>query len=304
MAYVHPAEALETTLSEFIKIDADAHKGDYGRLLVLGGSKLFHAPMIWSAGSASRIVDIVHVSSTSENNEVFTQLKSKFVDGIVVQRSEILNYVDEDDCILIGPGMPRGDISDKVKENEDMAFNEIVYLEQEHDLTYALVRHLIKNFPRKKFIFDAGALQNMDKEWLLKLENPPIITPHTREFDRLFGIDLTSKNLEERVEILKQTAQKYKCVILLKNVTDYITDGVKHAIVEGGNAGLAKGGSGDILSGIAGAFYTKNSAFNSCLLASYILNETAEMLYEESGLMYNSTDVMMHFAKVAHRILG
>ena len=59
--------------------DKNSHKGKNGKVLIIGGSKLFHAASIWAAESASHIVDIVHYSSTLENNEVMVSLKKKFI---------------------------------------------------------------------------------------------------------------------------------------------------------------------------------------------------------------------------------
>ncbi len=303
MAFVDPEVALEDAVKHYNRPATDSHKGQNGRLLVIGGSKLFHAPMIWAAAAASRINDFVHFASTSENNKVFTQIKSLFIDGIVVEQKELLNYVDEDDCILIGPGVPRGNISDHLKE-EALLFNDIRYIEPEWDKYYALIHFLIDKYPHKKFVFDAGALQIMDKRWLLKLETPPLITPHVREFDRLFGIDLSHSNEDEKTRILIDTAKKFNCTIMLKNITDYVTDGERFVKIVGGNAGLSKGGSGDIIGGIASALFTKNDGMDSLILASYIVNTTAEDLYTEKGLMYNSTDLVLNFSKVGHRLLG
>src|SRR3989338_8082660 len=91
--------------------DKDSHKGKNGRLLIVGGSKLFHAASMWSLKVASRIVDLVHYSSVEENNKIVEKLKEEFRDGIVVPRAEIENYIEEDDCVLIGPGMVRCEIS-------------------------------------------------------------------------------------------------------------------------------------------------------------------------------------------------
>src|SRR3989344_7889648 len=88
---------------------ADSHKGQNGRLLIIGGSYLFHAASIWALKVASRIVDLVHYSSIDENNKIVQDLKKEFEDGIVISRSEIENYIKEDDCILIGPGMIRSE---------------------------------------------------------------------------------------------------------------------------------------------------------------------------------------------------
>jgi NAD(P)H-hydrate epimerase len=93
----------------------NSHKGQNGKLLIIGGSSLFHAASLWSTAIASRIVDIVHYCSAKENEQVFINLKSKFVDGIVVKQKDLKHYLEEDDCILVGPGMIRGEVSSKFK---------------------------------------------------------------------------------------------------------------------------------------------------------------------------------------------
>src|SRR4030042_3221729 len=85
----------------------DSHKGQNGKILIIGGSSLFHSASIWAAEIASYFVDIVHYSSTVENNEVFLALKKKFRNGIVVSQKDLLHYIQEDDAILVGPGMIR-----------------------------------------------------------------------------------------------------------------------------------------------------------------------------------------------------
>src|SRR4030042_919344 len=82
----------------------ESHKGQNGRLLIIGGSHLFHAASLWALQVASRIVDLVHYSSVPENNEIVRNIKSDFRNGIVVPRKDIESYIREDDCILIGPG--------------------------------------------------------------------------------------------------------------------------------------------------------------------------------------------------------
>ena len=89
----------------------NSHKGQNGRVLIIGGSSLFHSSSIWAAEIASYFVDIVHYSSTKENNEIFLSLKKKFRNGIVVEQKDLDEYVKEDDAILVGPGMLRKNIS-------------------------------------------------------------------------------------------------------------------------------------------------------------------------------------------------
>ncbi len=258
----------------------DAHKGDNGKVLIIGGSNLFHSASIWAAEMASYIVDIVHYSSTVENNEILTSIKKKFLNGIVIEKKDIPKYVEEDDSILIGPGMMRGD---KKK---------ILDPSLESDYTRYSVKYLTDNFPNKRFVFDAGALQMMDKDWLLKLKVKPILTPHAIEFETLFGIDIKQEPEEKMVEIIKATAKKYKCIILFKSVKDIISDGEEVYIVEGGNAGLAKGGSGDVLASLACCLYAKNNGLLSAVLASWLIKKTGDELFLKQGYWYNVSNII------------
>ena len=70
-----------------------SHKGQNGRLLIIGGSHLFHSASLWALKVASRIVDLVHYSSVAENNKIVQKLKEEFRDGIVISRSEIESYI-------------------------------------------------------------------------------------------------------------------------------------------------------------------------------------------------------------------
>lgn len=250
-----------------------SHKGQNGKVLIIGGSALFHAASIWAAEVASHFVDIVHYSSTKENNEIVTSLKKKFMNGIVIPHEELEHYVKEDDAILIGPGMIRGE-SDEAK------------------YTYSLTKRLIKDFPEKKFVFDAGSLQMMDPKWLFTLKNPSIITPHQIEFEQLFKINLHTFALEKKAKYVMETAKKYNTIILLKAVSDIISDGEKIYIVEGGNAGLTKGGTGDVLGGLCVSFFTKEEALKSALYASILLKRSADALFKTKGYWYNIFDLI------------
>lgn len=256
----------------------DSHKGQNGKVLIIGGSSLFHAASIWAAETASYFVDMVHYSSTKENNEIFLSLKKKFHNGIVVAQKDLLDYVKEDDAVLVGPGMLRG-------ENKEAQY------------TKNLVRQLINKFPSNRFVFDAGALQTMNVEWLKKLNQPAIITPQTKEFEKLFNLSLQGKSQEEKMSIVKEKAQEYKTVILLKTVFDIVSDGKETFIVEGGNAGLTKGGTGDILAGLTVCFYAKNDPITAATVASFVIKKTVEALYLRQGYWYNIKTVIEEIPK-------
>jgi hydroxyethylthiazole kinase-like uncharacterized protein yjeF len=284
----------------------NSHKGQNGKVLIIGGSSLFHAASLWAAEVASHFVDIVHYCSTKENQKIFLNLKTKFRNGIIVSKKDLIDYVKEDDAILVGPGMVRDNNLKLKMKNEKLRIknkNELIQIKDEALYTYLITKFLIENFSQKKFVFDAGALQMMEKEWLLKLKTPAIITPHQKEFERLFGEKIFDLDFEKKVEIVKKYAKKYKIIILLKAIKDIVSDGEKTYVVEGGNQGLTKGGSGDVLAGLVVGFYAKNKALESTVFASILLKKTADVLFLEKGYWYNINNLIEAVPLVLKKII-
>jgi hydroxyethylthiazole kinase-like uncharacterized protein yjeF len=284
----------------------NSHKGQNGKVLIIGGSSLFHAASLWAAEVASHFVDIVHYCSTKENQKIFLNLKTKFRNGIIVSKKDLIDYVKEDDAILVGPGMIRKEKSNIKNQISKIHFKnqkDLIDIKDEGLYTYFLPKFLIENFSQKKFVFDAGALQMMDKEWLLKLKTPAILTPHQKEFERLFGEKIFDLDFGKKVELVKKYANKYKVIILLKAIKDIVSDGEKTYVVEGGNQGLTKGGSGDILAGLVVSFYTKNKALESAVFASILLKKTADVLFLEKGYWYNINNLIEAVPLVLKKII-
>lgn len=294
MIVVSPEKDFQNALKAYRNAPPESHKGQNGKLLIIGGSAVFHAASIWAAAAASRITDMVHYSSTVENSKIFTNLKSKFLDGIVIKQADIPFYASEDDCILIGPGMERGKVSSNVINDRNLLndFNQITQLDNEADYTYALIYHLIHHYPEKKFVLDAAALQMMKPEWLLKLKQTPIVTPHSREFEALFGQDISNSPIELKREVLTTTASKFHTFILYKQISDILADHRTATVISGGNTGLTKGGTGDVLAGLAAAFYCKQDARTSCIFASMLVKRSAEILSKSVKTMYNTSDLI------------
>lgn len=235
----------------------NSHKGENGKLTIVGGSKLFHGASLWALKVASRIIDMVFYASIPANNELTKKLKTEIFDFIAIPREEVENYIEESDAVLIGPGLMR---------------------EEE---TRRITGSLLKKFPRKKWIIDAGSLTEMEPNWLNK---NCLITPHKKEFETLFGV--TSD-----VSHIQQMAEKYDCVILLKGQTDIIRSPKECKISEGGNAGMTKGGTGDVLAGLAAALACKNDLFLAACCASFINKKAGEELAKKVGYYFNASDL-------------
>ena len=234
-----------------------SHKGDNGKLLIIGGSKTYHGASILAAKIASKIVDLVYFSSVPENNELVKKMKSKLCDFITVSREEVFKFVKKVDAVLIGPGME----PDKETEN--------------------IVNQLLKKYPSKKFILDAGALRVVDKKLL---NENCIITPHKQEFKAL------------------KITKKYNCVIVLKGRKDYVSNGKELKINTTGNAGMTKGGTGDVLAGLIAALACKNDLFLAACAGVFINGFAGDRLKKKVSYYYNASDLINEIPKTIKKI--
>src|SRR5258708_30401529 len=122
-----------------------SHKGDNGKLLIIAGSELFHCASLWLRTVASRIVDMVFFSSVPTNNEIVKEQKKEFRNRIIVPRERVEDYVEEADCILVGPGLPRADGQEKGDDD-----------------TGEFTTSLLKKYHKQKWVMDGGSLQTMN----------------------------------------------------------------------------------------------------------------------------------------------
>lgn len=273
----------------------DSHKGQNGKAMLIAGSKLFHAASIWPLTVMSRILDMVFYASTSENNEIVQKMKEQFLNGIVISRDKIDDYINEADAILIGPGLPR-------EEGQ----------EEGDDDTKILTESLLKKYPDKKWVIDGGALQTIDPEVLKGLQTTPILTPHHKEFEKLFNFQLPIFNFQSNPNELNDQiqnsvvrfAREYNCAILLKGERDIVSSPSETVIVSGGNQGMTKGGTGDVLAGLVTSLYAKNDAFISACAASYINKKAGESLAKKVGLYFNASDLSDEIPKVMNRLIA
>ncbi len=302
MEYFNPGDLKKLYLPK-----PGTHKGQNGRLMIIGGSHLFHGASIWAFTVASRIVDMVFYSSVPENNEIVQKLKEEFHDGIVVPRGQIEEYIQEADCILIGPGMVRADISNIKNQISKIQIKyqkleEILQLEEEGEQTYWLTKYLLEKYSTKKWVIDAGSLQMMEAQWLLPLSGRAILTPHPKEFETLFGeIREIGPSISLRV---KEKAREYNCTILLKGQEDTVCDPHQCLKIQGGNAGMTKGGTGDVLAGLTAALFCKNEAFLAACSASYINKKAGDNLYGKVGPYFNASDLANEIPKVMKELFA
>lgn len=269
--------------------------------MIIGGSHLFHAAALWALQIASRIVDMVFFSSVEENNAIVANLKQEFRNGIIVQRSDIDSYMAEADCILIGPGLMRTEsritnYSPRFGEAGELRItnlDEITKLKDEGEQTYFLTKYLLEKYPKKKWVVDGGSLQMISPNMLPK---GSVITPHTREFVKLFGIEATKDSVQAM-------ARKYDVIIVAKSEKDIVCSKESCVVIEGGNAGMTKGGTGDVLAGLIAALGCKNDLWLAAQAGSYFNKKAGDSLFEKVGYYFNASDLADEIPKVMKTIL-
>lgn len=231
-----------------------SHKGENGKLLVIGGSKDYHGAPMFSILAARRFVDLIYFYPPAKDPKLIRAVKT-IPEPIVVYNLEKIKKVD---CVLFGIGL------------SNIKFN-IKYL---------------KN--AKKLVIDGDGLKLIKG----KIPKGAILTPHESEFQRLFSLKGTKGNVVKM-------AKKNKCIILKKDPKgDIISDGKRVKIMKGGNPGMTKGGTGDVLSGLVAALFCKNPGFESAVVASYLVKKAGDSLKKKFGLNYCASDLANELAKV------
>lgn len=203
----------------------DSHKGDNGKVLIIGGSDHFHgAPILSALGAEYSGADFIfpiipkcHVETAKNYSLNF--IIQTFNGDILTSKDikSILNFSSQVDAVVIGPGLGS---SPKTKKAVKTLLSEL----------------------KKPTIIDSSAILYTNL-----LPKKTIITPHHGEFKRLTGDDPTPENVQKWAESLDVT-------IVCKGPKDIIANKDEIAINDTGNALMTVGGSGDVLSGLIGGF--------------------------------------------------
>ena len=227
--------------------DEDTHKGDFGKIAIVGGSLGMTGSSYLSSNAALKagaglVYNIVP-------REIFDIMSIKYIEPIAKSfddLDEMEKFLDGIDAIAMGPGMGLGEYAKGV-------FEKIIKTE-------------------KNLLIDADGLNILSKNLNLLEERKDfttILTPHEGEFARLTGLSLEEiKNNRQRLAV--DFAKKYKLILVLKGHKTIVTNGERVYINKTGNSGMASGGSGDVLTGIISAFMKNYDLFDAARLGVYV----------------------------------
>lgn len=253
----------------------DSHKGNHGHALIIAGSKSKMGAAIICAKACLRAgAGLVTLNiPKKERIAVFSSIPEAMIE-FRQDKNEWSRY----NSVSIGPGIG----TNKSAEN--------------------LLQSLIANV-KSPIVFDADALNILAKnrQEISKLPEKSIMTPHVKEFDRLFGNHDSDAN--RRITAVAKASQ-LKVIIILKGHKTFITDGKKSFENTTGNSGLAKGGAGDALTGIITAFLAQGyEPINAAILGVYLHGLSADITLEtQSAESMLITDVIESLAKAFKKI--
>ena len=300
--YIGPGELV----TYYPRSKKESHKGDNGRLFIVGGGPYYGAPALSSFAAQRTGCDLVYVMTPKHVASVITSYSpliikpvklaknlAKYSPNLIVKKS----YDDEKiilkdvklvekiktktNALLIGPGLG----SDKETQRAVIEILKI-YIDEE-----------------KPIVIDADAIQVVGKKPELIKSSKTVITPHAGEFKELTGITL-SKKLDERQRNVKKYAEKLGVTILLKGPIDIISNGKQIKLNDVHNEAMTVGGTGDVLAGIIGALLAKNvEPFNAARIGAFVNGYAGNLAFNKKSYGLISTDIIEEIPNVLKKFL-
>ena len=237
----------------------DGHKGDFGKLFILAGSRGYTGAAALCARAAIR--GGAGLTTLAVPEDVYPILAAKCCDEVMVWP-----WPEDDEAVLekargctaavIGPGLGQGERAER------------------------LVLKLMKEL-KCPVILDADGLNLISRHInvLDERERETILTPHDGEFARLSGCELP---IRDRLGAARAFAEQHHCTLVLKGWRTIATAGSACLINSTGNPGMAKGGSGDALAGLMGAL-TAQKITDAAVLAVWLHGRAGDLAAEDKG---------------------
>ena len=237
-----------------------SHKGDFGKLLIIGGSKTYSgSPALCGLAALRTGADIAIIAAPERSADI----AASFSPDLITEPLEgeyfnhrhlrtVFELAERSDAVVIGGGLGR--------KRETMR---------------AVLRFLKRI--ALPCVIDADALYALSDKDEIPEGGKTVLTPHTMEFFNLTKKPV-GKEIIKRAELVEKDAKRLGAVILLKGHIDIISDGKKTMINRTGTPFLTKGGTGETITGICGALLARGvEPFEAACAAAYINGAAGEL---------------------------
>ena len=257
----------------FPKRRSNTHKGTYGSACILAGGAYSGASFLAAGACLKSGAGYTKLCVTGE---LYSHAIGKLPAAILREVKALDGDILASDAIAVGMG---SGVSERL---------------------YVYIAELLTNYTGT-LVLDADALNTISAygtELLAKHACRVILTPHPKEFSRLTERPVKGI-LSDPVGAAQAFARRYGVTVLLKNNRSVIADGTRVAVNPTGSPALAKGGSGDVLSGLlAGTCARGIAPFEAACVASYLLGRAGEIAAEEMGeYAPDPSDIIVRLAK-------
>lgn len=267
-------------------------KYDFGFSFILGGSEFYSSPPAISAIAALKTgVDRIRVIAPKRAADIIASFSPEMtafpLEAKRFQKqhlSTLLSMVEAGKSVsrnnfslIIGKGLGRSEDSQEV------------ILEAISEINASMV-------------LDADAIHALAKKPEIIKGKKVVLTPHSREFSILTGEKIFSLELEDKIKIVKDQAQKLGVVILLKGQPDIISNGEEVILNEEGSPYMSVGGTGDMLAGICGALLAREEIdpFMAAQAGAYISGRAGQVTASELKEGLTAIDIINNIPKVLH----
>ena len=266
------------------KRQTNVHKGQFGTVLVVCGSKLYSGSAALAAVGAIRAgADLAVVTAVERAANVAANLLP-----------DLITYP------LRGGHLTSGHVSQILKIAKLRKVNSVVIGcgLGNHRSTLTAIKKLIQKITVPSVI-DADGLAAISTGEIAFNDRPAVLTPHLGELAKLLNRSSINDNMEARLAGAKQAAYKYKAVVLLKGPVDVITNGISTITNNTGTSFMTKGGTGDILAGILGAILARGVDYmQAAQAAAYINGKAGELASAKMGESLAASDLFNFIPKV------
>ena len=262
----------------------DNHKGEFGRLFVIGGSKNYSGAPAYSSLTGIHFGCDLVITHTPE---IIGDVLRTYSPNMIVRTSpgewlnldaekDILKIMDWANTIIIGPGMGTE------RETEELLVNILSQWKKTN----------------KNLVIDADGLKLIKNHLDLIKRKNVILTPHQGEFQIMTGVDLPDYfSIEERGKVIHEMAKKLSVTLLVKGPYDFISNGKILKINRTGCPEMAIGGTGDVLAGICGCFLTTgNKPFESACSAAFLNGYLGEYCKDNIGPRFTALDMIQNIS--------
>lgn len=248
----------------FPKRKKNSHKGSYGKVLMIAGSKGMSGAAYLSAKAAYAVgAGLVQIYTHEENRVILQQLLPEAIITTydTFDSEQLEKLIQWADLIGIGCGLGKSDTAERVMQ-------------------YTLKRALVP------CVVDADGINILSKhmEWIEETNALIVLTPHMKEMSRMLQCSVREL-IEQRMEKLHAFVERYKVVCVLKDARTLVAKEHRNTYLNlSGNAAMAKAGSGDVLAGvIVGILAQQCEPYTSACLGVFLHGLAGDMARDKKG---------------------